>query len=501
MKVDQASSPQTSKSVTPKISMFGVKSGFVIPKNKLSGSLVPVFRVANKSAKSGSVTDQNKQLASRKTKWGPDLTQDAFVRKGRLLAYQTRVDQIAKLIGMRDPETEAGQDVDMESRDANQESSHYEIDAEELEKREIIGEILKLNPSYKAPSDYVPLLKEAQVPLPIKDYPGYNFLGLIYGSGSDTLKRLEKETGAKIQVFGKKKDCPEKVEITSDAKKNQDDYEELYALISADTYGKVDAAVSLVELLVTPVSASGSTLSVSNAPIMGQSSEPPSGLPNAAGEGVMQQLVRPQQIFQGQFQYNSPAPGPSHPAQLLGSQMTPGGMVPTVGTSPLTSDPSPFPSAPQSQGQFPMQPYISGSHTFGQTGSPRYPLVVAPPTFPSQPNIANVHQFSGSQPTPIGMSSLVRPLVTSLPQSAPGHPIRSQLNQDGSSAGWPRPPVPTPNSTMVGASASAQGQQNTAFGMAQTVPLHPGPPAFLLPSNVNQGAATNTYIAPSPQVR
>ena len=29
------------------------------------------------------------------------------------------------------------------------------------------GEILKLNPSYKAPPDYKPLLKEARVPIPV----------------------------------------------------------------------------------------------------------------------------------------------------------------------------------------------------------------------------------------------------------------------------------------------------------------------------------------------
>lgn len=47
------------------------------------------------------------------------------------------------------------------------------------------------------------------------------------------------------------------VELTSsEEKENQNAYEELYILVSADTYEKVDAAVSLIELLVNPVSVS-----------------------------------------------------------------------------------------------------------------------------------------------------------------------------------------------------------------------------------------------------
>lgn len=71
-----------------KISMFGAKSGFVIPKNKLSGSLIPIFQRGK--APGGSDTDNGllAKLGKRKTKWGPDLTQDTAVKKARVLAYQ-----------------------------------------------------------------------------------------------------------------------------------------------------------------------------------------------------------------------------------------------------------------------------------------------------------------------------------------------------------------------------------------------------------------------------
>lgn len=74
----------------PKVSMFGAKSGFVIPKNKLSGSLVPIFRGGGKSEGGNTVKDESTKQVQRKTKWGVDLMLDAAVRKGRALAYQVR---------------------------------------------------------------------------------------------------------------------------------------------------------------------------------------------------------------------------------------------------------------------------------------------------------------------------------------------------------------------------------------------------------------------------
>lgn len=45
-------------------------------------------------------------------------------------------------------------------------------------------------------------------------------------------------------------------DVTADESDNQHFYEELYVHVCADTYEKVDAAVSLIELLVTPVTVS-----------------------------------------------------------------------------------------------------------------------------------------------------------------------------------------------------------------------------------------------------
>ena len=87
-----ATSSSSSGSTTsgPKVSLFAAKSGFVIPKNKLLGSLVSIVKGGKKPGSKDAVNGEstNQEQVQRKTKWGPDLTQDASVKRGRALAYQ-----------------------------------------------------------------------------------------------------------------------------------------------------------------------------------------------------------------------------------------------------------------------------------------------------------------------------------------------------------------------------------------------------------------------------
>lgn len=84
------SSKASTSGQTQKVSMFAAKSGFVIPKNKLSGSLVPIFRGGKKLGGSDAFNEESAKQVQRKTKWGPDLTHDTAVRRGRAFAYQVR---------------------------------------------------------------------------------------------------------------------------------------------------------------------------------------------------------------------------------------------------------------------------------------------------------------------------------------------------------------------------------------------------------------------------
>eukprot|EP01018_Ginkgo_biloba_P005011 Gb_09287 [translate_table: standard] len=247
-----------------KISMRSAKSGvsFVIPKNKLSGALVPVVRGGGKLEKNDDKKDEEVKQPQRKTKWGIDLTQDAAVKKGRALAYQTRAEQIAAQLELGNLEIDYDEATRSPSPPPVFDASGQQINTREarkreeldLERREAIGECMRLNPNYKPPAGYKPVYKEAKIYIPVKEYPGYNFIGLILGPEGNTQKRLEEETGTKITIQGIGDAKEGKIQgVQLDGKEAEIANEDLHVHVSADTYEKVDAAIALLELLMTPV--------------------------------------------------------------------------------------------------------------------------------------------------------------------------------------------------------------------------------------------------------
>lgn len=123
----------------------------------------------------------------------------------------------------------------------------------DLERREAIGECMKLNSAYKPPSGFKPVTKEAKLYIPAKEHPGYNFIGLILGPRGNTQKRMESETGAKITIRGKGAVKEGKMQTGRNGKDVDGAFEELHVHISADSFEKVDAAVAIIEPLLTPV--------------------------------------------------------------------------------------------------------------------------------------------------------------------------------------------------------------------------------------------------------
>ncbi|KAK6141831.1 hypothetical protein DH2020_024427 [Rehmannia glutinosa] len=413
----------TASTSGPKMSMFGKKVGFVIPKNKLSGSLVPIYR-GTKKGDADLVNEDATNQVLRKTKWGPDLTLDTTVRKGRALAYQTRINQISQQLTLGTLEVEDNEDVISPSEFQYGRTSDHQLNKEEtelleLEKREIIGEVLKLNPTYKAPTDYKPLLKEAKVPIPIKEYPGYNFIGLVFGPASDTQKRLEKETGAKIHVYGTKSDTGGKVEVTPAGKEIDNTYEDLYVQVSADTFEKIDAAVALIELLLTrvsvnPVSSSTTSTSVSDNNAIGQPSQ-----------STTNSTIAPSLINQGSTQ-------PYSQSGLV-SVPPPQSQFPQYPRAWFPAGPTHTPTYSQSGLVNPTNisaPFLSNTVQVSSSFGPR-PVVPAnfspglqnPPVFPSRPQPAYmqqappVGQTGGPRNTPLPYN--IRPVTSTLPQSAP----------------------------------------------------------------------------------
>ncbi|XP_072968127.1 uncharacterized protein [Typha angustifolia] len=454
---------------SPKVAIFGAKAGFVIPKNKLSGSLVPTFRGGGKKDTGNTIKEETAKQVQRKTKWGTDLTQDVAVRKGRALAYQTRVEQITKQLKSGALETGDSQGF-LSPRQASDPSSNHQIDKEsqklellDLERREIIGEILCLNSGYKAPADYKPLLKEAKVPIPIKTYPGYNFIGILLGPESNTQKRLEEETGSKVRVHGTKKATGEKREIThSDIHEAQDAYEDLYIIVSADTYEKVDAAVALLELLLTPVSGSSAVATATSV----SAALPPVDVNKAVAQPVLvtAQPGLPQyQPFPPPWFPNAPPNAASAASSALVPPPLPNSSFqfqPAVGsfsTLPYNGPPPPFGMMPRtsldmSRPQL-LMPVMQ--QPLNQVSLPQnYPMqspqaqTYVRPFLPS-----SITPFSTSQTIHSGTAPASTPLVPVGPQAGPVAPTGFLPNRATTpiplgSSGWPISPVAAPHSSL-----------------------------------------------------
>lgn len=121
------------------------------------------------------------------------------------------------------------------------------------ERQEIISQIIKKNPSFKPPADYRPPKLQKKLYIPMKEYPGYNFIGLIIGPRGNTQKRMERETGAKIVIRGKGSMKEGRMQQKKDLKHDPSENEDLHVLVEADTQEALDAAAGMVEKLLQPV--------------------------------------------------------------------------------------------------------------------------------------------------------------------------------------------------------------------------------------------------------
>ncbi|ONK77786.1 uncharacterized protein A4U43_C02F10600 [Asparagus officinalis] len=121
------------------------------------------------------------------------------------------------------------------------------------ERQEIISQLIRRNPAFRPPADYRPPKLQKKLYIPMKEYPGYNFIGLIIGPRGNTQKRMEKETGAKIVIRGKGSIKEGRLGQKRDLKPDPAENEDLHVLVEAETQEALDAAAGMVEKLLQPV--------------------------------------------------------------------------------------------------------------------------------------------------------------------------------------------------------------------------------------------------------
>ncbi|KAH0461000.1 hypothetical protein IEQ34_008575 [Dendrobium chrysotoxum] len=121
------------------------------------------------------------------------------------------------------------------------------------ERQEIISKLIQKNPAFRPPADYRPPKLQKKLYIPMKEYPGYNFIGLIIGPRGNTQKRMEKETGAKIVIRGKGSVKEGRLQQKRDLKHDPAENEDLHVLVEAETQEALDKAADMVEKLLQPV--------------------------------------------------------------------------------------------------------------------------------------------------------------------------------------------------------------------------------------------------------
>lgn len=95
--------------------------------------------------------------------------------------------------------------------------------------------------------------------IPFREYPSYNFIGLIIGPRGNTQKKLEAETHCKISVRGKGSGKEGKLSAAGEdgkpvsKKRQEEEDDDLHVCIQGERLAEVEAATTLIADLLRPV--------------------------------------------------------------------------------------------------------------------------------------------------------------------------------------------------------------------------------------------------------
>ena len=117
------------------------------------------------------------------------------------------------------------------------------------ERQGLVMAAQKINPQFQPPADFKFQEQKLQlkIPIPFKEYPDYNFIGLIIGPRGLTQRQMEKDTNCKIAIRGKgaMKEGKEKNTGGSD--------EPLHVMITAQSMEGLKKAEQQIRKILTPV--------------------------------------------------------------------------------------------------------------------------------------------------------------------------------------------------------------------------------------------------------
>ena len=112
----------------------------------------------------------------------------------------------------------------------------------------LVEKQMKLDPNFRPPAEYHATKRNMRptekVYLPIKDFPQINFFGLLVGPRGNTLKKMERESGAKISIRGKGSVKEGK------GKGGDEDEEEMHCVVTADDDAAIKRCVKLINKVI-----------------------------------------------------------------------------------------------------------------------------------------------------------------------------------------------------------------------------------------------------------
>ncbi|KAI0312106.1 hypothetical protein OF83DRAFT_689683 [Amylostereum chailletii] len=172
-------------------------------------------------------------------------------------AIHLRLEEINRKLRLNDfvpPERERSPSppptYDAHGRRTNTREVRYRKKLED-ERIRLVDRAMKNDPNFRPPVEYHQQ-KRSQRPsdkvyIPVKEFPEINFFGLLVGPRGNSLKKMEKESGAKISIRGKGSVKEGKARPDQFA---EDAEEDLHCLVLAETDEKVAACVRMINRVI-----------------------------------------------------------------------------------------------------------------------------------------------------------------------------------------------------------------------------------------------------------
>lgn len=124
----------------------------------------------------------------------------------------------------------------------------------EDERMRLVDRQVKLDPSFRPPTEYVIAKRsnggrpQDKVYIPVKEFPEINFFGLLVGPRGNSLKGMERDSGAKISIRGK--GSVKEGKGRPGGGFDGDENDELHCLVTGDTEEKVQRCVKLINSVI-----------------------------------------------------------------------------------------------------------------------------------------------------------------------------------------------------------------------------------------------------------